>query len=278
MKKVRFALGIIMISASFSACVKKAYDNPPDVSYLDPNLPVNATIKNLVNSAFATLPTIGSSRILGDTTISGIVIGDDRSGNIYKQIVIEDTSRGGMIILIDRTNLYNDYPAGRKIYIKAKGLYLANYKGLPEIAYSVDAAGNTSGIPSTLLNNFLVKGSYPNTIQPTVLSIADLIHNPYPYLNTLITLTHMQFDAASAGVAYSSISVSTNRTVVGTDSASCTALGSLVMYNSSYSTFQPAITPTGNGSLTGIVSIYVSTPQFVLRDTTDVQFTNPRCN
>lgn len=255
-----------------ASCVKKEYDSPPNTSQLDPQLPVNATLRNLVDNMFAVLPTPGKSRVLGDTILYGIVTGDDKSGNIYKQIYIQDTSGGGMVILIDRTNLYGDFPTGRKVYIKTKGLYLTNYKGLPEIAYSVDATGSTSGIPSALIDNYIVKASYPNTVTPKPLTIEELKSNPYQYLNTLVTLTGMQFDATSAGVPYSAANQSTNRTIT-----NCEHTGQIVMYNSSYSTFQPALTPSGNGSITGIVTIYLSTPQFVLRDTTDVAFTGTRC-
>lgn len=82
----------------------------------------------------------------------------------------------------------------------------------------------------------------------------------------------MQFDAGSANVPYSDASASTNRTVT-----NCSHTASLSMYNSSYATFQPAITPNGNGTIAGIISIYISTPQFVLRDTSDIRFTDPRC-
>jgi hypothetical protein len=81
----------------------------------------------------------------------------------------------------------------------------------------------------------------------------------------------MQFETASAGVVYSLASSSTNRSI-----SDCPFSGRLTMYNSSYSTFQAAITPTGKGSIVGIFTTYYTTPQFVLRDTTDVIFTEPR--
>jgi hypothetical protein len=91
-------------------------------------------------------------------------------------------------------------------------------------------------------------------------------------VNTLVTLKDMQFDNSSANVVYSDPNLSTNRAL--TD---CGHSAQITMYNSNYATFQAAITPNGNGNITGIITMYLSTPQFVLRDTTDVHFTNPRC-
>lgn len=275
MKLFRLSLMCLLSATVITSCVKKDFDSPPDTSGADPHLPVNTTLRQLTTSALG-LP-VGKGRVLGDSTVYGIVVGDDRSGNIYKQIIIEDSAGGGMCVVLDKTNLYGDFPVGRKVYIKTNGLYLMNYKGLPEIVFSVDALGNSTGIPSSLINNYLVKASFPHIITPTTVTITDLYGNATQYLNTLIKLEHMQFDDASAGVPYSAAASSTNRTIIETDATTCGQTGQIVMYNSSYATFQPVLTPTGNGTIVGLMSIYISTPQLTLRDTTDVQFTGTRC-
>ncbi len=269
MRLLKLSVLCLVCAAGISSCVKQAFDAPVKAGTVDPNLAVNANIG--IFSASCLDLEANTSRLLGDSIVSGIVIGDDRSGNIYKQIVVQD-SFGGIAILLDRTNLYGDFPVGRKVYIKLKGLYLVNYRGLPEIAYAIDTnTGGTSGIPSALIGNFIVPASYPHTVTPTVATIADLFSSPSRYLNTLVKLENMEFDGPSANVLYSLSTSSTNRTI-----KDCPFSGALTMYNSSYSTFQSAITPNGKGSITGIFTTYYTTPQFVLRDTTDVAFTNAR--
>jgi hypothetical protein len=270
MKTLRLPILYFLVIAALGSCVKQDFETPPDTSKYDPYLPVNGTLKQLSESCLS-IP-IDKYRILGDTTVYGIVVGDDRSGNIYKKLFIQDSSGGGMSLILDETYLYGDYPVGRKIYIKLKGLYLYNYKGLPEIVASVDALGKTSGIPSSLIKQYIVKASYPNFVSPTEVDPSELFSNPYKYANTLIKLKGMQFDDLSANTFYSSPSASTNRTVT-----SCDKSVSLTMYNSSYSTFQSAITPNGNGTITAILTIYLTTPQLTLRDTADIQFTSLRC-
>jgi hypothetical protein len=270
MKLLKLSILTLLFTASITSCVKQEYDAPPNANSIDPSKVVNSQISYLTESCLNLES--NKARVLGDSTISGVVIGDDRSGNIYKQIFIQDTAGGGMVILLDRTNLYGDYPVGRKIFVKLNGLYLVNYRGLPEIAYYVDpATGSTSGIPSSLIGDFITKGSYPNTVTPKVVTISDLFSSPARYLNTLIKMEDMQFDAASSNVLYSNPSSSTNRTI-----KDCPFTGALTMYNSSYSTFQSGITPSGKGSITGIFTTYYTTPQFVLRDTLDVMFTGTR--
>ena len=278
MKGIRFAaLGLTLIGTlAINSCIKKSFDNPPDLSSFDPHLPVNLKIRDLVSPLWGTN---GSYRVLGDSTIYGIVIADDHSGNFYKQIIIQD-STAGINVSVANTYLYNDYPIGRKVYIKLKGLYITSYKGNPELAYAVTAGGNTAtGIPPTLQDSFIVKASYPNTVIPRECRLTDLSF-PGPYLNMLLKLDNMQFDTVSMNTVYalpSSAATSTSRTLVECNSGSGTA-SSIVLYNSSYATFFNAITPSGYGTITGVLTVYGSTNQFQIRDTTDVQFTEPRCN
>jgi hypothetical protein len=271
MKRAYFSFLVLAGSILLNSCLKQNYSTPPDVSSVDPHLAVNGKLHDLAYSAqYLTSGT--KSRILGDSTVYGIVVGDDRSGNLYKKIVIQDTSEAGITLIIDRTYLYADFPVGRKVYVKLKGLYLVNYKGTPEIVYSVNPDGTTGGIPSALIGNYIVKANYPNTVTPVVVSLTDLYSNAFKYVNRLVKLDNMQFDASSSGTLYSDPNVSTNRTI-----QDCAKTATITMYNSSYATFQSDTTPTGNGSIVGLISLYVSTPQFVLRDTTDVKFTSPRC-
>jgi len=256
------------------ACVKQKYTDPPDTTTFDPNLPVNASLLSLANQAFSM--NAGQYRVLGDTTVYGIVIADDKSGNFYKQIVIQD-STGGIVVTLDKTTIYGDYPIGRKVYIKLKGLLLMNYKGLPEITYSVSAAGTTTGIPSSLLDNYIVKASYPNTVTPKEFSASDLTStNLQPYYNTLIKIDNMQFGVTFIGSIYAA-PTSTGSYATSDTITSCNHLVNLVMYNSAFATFQPYLMPTGNGPVTTVLSSYNGSIQLLIRDTSDIQFNGPRC-
>jgi len=273
MKFVRLSALLLTASLFINSCVKQDPGTPPSTKNYDPNLPVQTSIQTF--STMGANMNIASSRILGDTTISGIVVANDQSGNIYKQIMIEDSSKYGIVVYLDKTYLYSDYPVGRKVYVKLKGLTLTNYKGLPEIVYTADVAGNTTGIPSGLIPTYVIKASYPNIPPITEVTIFDIKSNPNKYLNSLVKITGVQFDGLSNNVAYaqpSAIATGTNRTI-----EDCQHTASVILYNSGYASFQSLTTPTGNGTLTCICSQYGSSVQLLMRDTTDVQFKAPRC-
>ena len=275
MKKIIFS-ALIVISLSMltiTSCVKQKFDAPPDASNVDPNLPVNSSIWYLKNTLYTGQPTL----IDTDLTISGIVIADDRSGNFYKQIVIQDTS-SGIAVLLGRNSLYTDYPIGRKVYIKCKGLYIGEYNGFVQLGYLPDNSNSLSDIPTNLITKYVVKANYPNVVAPRVIPITQIktlnaINKKW--IGTLIQFDSVEVTQAQAGGPYAqdaSISSGTDRTVM-----DCAGT-SIIMRNSGYSLFRNYPMPTGKGSMTSIMSVYGTTVQMLLRDTTDLKMNAPRCN
>ena len=252
-----------------TSCVKKDFDAPPDKSTYDPKIPVTHTIAQL--QAMQQGKAIDS-----DVVISGIVVMDDKSGNYYKKMVIQDAT-GGMEILIDQYNLYNDYPVGRKVYLKCKGLFLGNYGQNLQLGYTPDQTGTLSNIPAVLVSDFIVKANYPNPIIPDTVTLSQLAspNGAKKYLNTLVAIKKVEFAEDNVGIPYAqlaSLASATNLTV-----QDCSG-GKITMRNSGYSKFQPYITPSGNGVLVGIYTRYNTTPQLYIRDTNDVKFNGSRCD
>jgi Family of unknown function (DUF5689) len=279
MKKLNFLVSLTATGLLFlSSCLKQKFDNPPQLSNFDPNLQVTMKIRDLVSPFWGI--TTNKYKVCGDDVIYGIVTADDRSGNFYKQIVMQD-STGGINIVMNNTALYGTYPIGRKLYIKLKNLTVMSYKGLPQLCYYYDSSATQKpvGIPASLQDSFIVPASYPNTVTPKELRITDLNGFPDPYYNMLVQLDNMQFDSSIVGLPYalpSSSAISTSRTLWGCNNG--TLSSSIVLYNSGFADFFSATLPSGYGTITGIYTVYGSTNQFQIRDTTDVNFTQSRCH
>ena len=202
--------------------------------------------------------------------ISGIVNADDRSGNYYKQISIQDTS-GGITIRMDGNNLYTDYPVGRRVYVKLKGLFLGDYNGLIQLGGSSDAAGtNVNPIASNLFGSYVLKGSTGNTITPRVVTVATLDNS---LQSMLIQLDNAEFVAADTNKTYADAvnQQSANRNV-----RQCTG-SNIIVRTSGFANFAGINVPNGNGTLLAIYTTFGSTKQLIIRDTSDVRFTGQRC-
>jgi hypothetical protein len=269
---------IALLAFGLSACVRQKFDNPPDTSGIDPNLPVNSSIwalKSRVNTASSNVVPV---MIEDDITIAGVVVADDRSGNYYKQIVIQDTS-SGIAVLIGRSNLYNDFPIGRKIYIKCKGLWLGAYGRFVQLGTTPDADGRLGDIPTPSIDKYIVKGKFDlSQVKPLPMTISQLTPintTNEKLMGRLIELDEVEFVGSDVDTSYAlppTTSSGTDRTI-----QDC-ANNTIVLRTSGYSNFRAVKTPSGNGKLLAIYSRYNSTAQLTIRDTTDVKFYGERCN
>ncbi|MBS1733489.1 MAG: choice-of-anchor J domain-containing protein [Bacteroidetes bacterium] len=272
MNKILNALtAVILITSAvtFSAC-KKTFDNPPGAS--DPALVANTTI-----SALKALHTNAGAYdvITSDLIISGIVVADDRSGNLYKQLFIQDAT-GGLQILLDAVDLYNTYPVGRRIFIHCKDLCISDYNGLMELGVKATVAGLPSleGIPSNAISKYVVGGSINNPVTPIVVNQSQLGTNMQDkYLGSLIQLDGYEFGDTT--VTYSD--TSTYKSTVNLDIRNCSGQ-SIIIRTSAYADFAAKKVAKGNGSVVAIYTTFGTTKQLLLRTEDDVKFTGFRCN
>lgn len=92
---------------------------------------------------------------------------DDRSGNYYKTLVIQDAT-GGIEVKFDGY-LYNQFPVGRQVYIKCKGLVLTDYAGLTQLAGSVveeNGQKRSIGLTEAQVRTAVLKGTLGNARRP----------------------------------------------------------------------------------------------------------------
>jgi hypothetical protein len=277
MKKIVTILTSLVLLVSISSCVKEKFDAPPASNNVDPSgLTANTTIANLKTKWVQAQLT----KITDDFIISGVVNADDKSGNLYKVISIEDAT-GGIQIKVDASYLYNDYPIGRKVFVKCKGLYISDYSGLIQLGGYIDVSGTQpalGGIPYAILSSTVVKGMSGIKLTPKDISFGQLKTGAYQSM--LVRFPEAQFLPTDTGKVYADVVYknSMNRTV--SDCFGSTA----IIRTSGYSAFANQLTASGGGSLTAIASYYSFNAgfdpagvQLVIRDLNDVQFSGPRC-
>jgi len=250
-------------------CKSKKWTTPNDNNLSDPEFPIQKTIAELRSG----MGTTGAKEIKENIIISGVVIADDRSGNFYKQIIIDDGT-AAIPILLDAYNLYNDYPIGRKIFVKCKGLFTGFYYKLPQLGFTANEKGSLSPIPFYLWDTYLIKGSVGNKIIPIEVSIADAMKAKPELYNRLIKIKEAQIIDTLAAPAYAlpaSLSSATNIQLMNCDS------NIILWRNSGFAKFQSYKPPYGKGTITAIYTVYNNTPQLMIRDTADVQLKSARC-
>jgi len=272
---IRFALVALIFTTIITAC-KKTYQAPPQSS--NPKLIVTSTIKDLK----ARHKVSGAFDMINDSTIiSGIVIANDKSGNLYKEMYIRDET-GAIAVELSGT-LYTNFPVGKRVYIKCYGMCLSDYNNMIQLGVKAIINGSPSleSVPTPLVPNYVIGGALnsPDSAKPKIVTQADLTLTgsfmQFPLLGDLIQLDGYEFQLSDTRKTYgdtSSYKKSGELYI-----KSCSGTSSLMVRTSGYADFAAKNPEAGNGSITAIYTVYGSTKQLVIRDTTDVKFSGARC-
>ncbi|HUH74469.1 MAG TPA: DUF5689 domain-containing protein [Chitinophagales bacterium] len=256
----------VLASTLTTSCIKDKYDEPVQLPDVDPNLEVNLTIEQL-KDLYKTEPV----QITEDYIISGVVISDDQDGNVYQTLIIQDET-GGVGFRVQRTDLFTDFPFGRKVYVKLKGLWVGSFNNLIQIGAADDGQGSVTLISASFVGDFFVKGPRGQVVTPLEIDIADLSSK---YQNTLIKLKDVQFIESQAGkVTYADAVKKQNGT---TNLEDCNG-NKIELRTSGYAKFAGDVVPAGKGDVVAIYQIYKASNQLLINRTSDVQLTNSdRC-
>lgn len=267
MKKYLSFAFLAVLLTGISGCIKHA-DAPP-AGGVDPNLTVNYTIAQAVKQCVqnGNLPYKFTQNLI----IAGVVVGNDSSGNIYKNIALED-STGGIMLYLDYKYLYQDYPIGMRLFIKLNGLLVARSDSIYEIAY--DSSGTAVDMPSTYFPNYIFPGKWNIAVAPKVVTIPQLKSNN-SYQSELIELDNVEFQPNYVGKPFADGYTNTSGNLVVQDCS-----GNIItVYTSGYADFANQPAPGGNGKLLAIYGNYDGVPQLTIRDLGDLAgMTGTNCN
>ncbi len=258
MKNIIKIIAFISILTFFlTSCVKENFEDLPLPTH-KVDFEANTTIKDLKEMFDFT------DVITDDIIIKGTVISDDKYGNFYKKIVIQD-STGGIEIQVNDFDLYRLFPVGQLVYVKCKNLIIGEYKGVMQLTY--DSNGSSERLPANTVKKYIFKSDGGIPIVPKTVKIPELNSE---HINTLIKLENVEFDISELALTYATQNQDASRTL--TDFAENT----LIVRTSSHADFALDTLPSGNGDITAIFTVYNSDKQINIRNTNEVNLTNNR--
>ena len=244
-----------IVVASFTSCVKTEFDEPPvsEVCTKDPTMTI-AELK--------AMHTPGQEEIIpAGTVISGLVVADDESGNFYRNIILEDET-AGIEIRFNITDLYNEFPVGRRITIDVDSLLLSDYNGVTQVGE----------IQQAMIGDRFCKGEKDNVLEPELVTMDQLDDS---YISRLVRIDEVEFAAGSADAPWAD---AVNLQSVNHTLEECGTNEELIVRSSGFADFASVRTPAGSGSITGIYSVFGDTRQFYIRDLDDVDMEMDRCD
>lgn len=242
----------LLFLISFCVACSKTYDIPP----LKPVASGPAINIAQIKAKFKTGQTY---TFQNDSNLYCVITADETCGNLYQELYVKDVTGGLHIGLTSGGGLFT----GDSIRINLKGATLQEDNRL----ITVD------GIPP---ETNIVKFASGWNVQPVKRPLSDLIANTNA-TNTaqslLVEISDVAFVAADRNQFFAN---EATRTALTRTLNTCGGI-QLIVRTSGYSLLAGKRTPSGMGSITGILSQYGTTFQLLVRSVSDINMNLPLC-
>lgn len=284
MKHLSYAAGIAL--AGVLAGCQADMDTPLLEHPIAP-IEANTTILELKEMFENQTVQLGTKENGEHYVIHGRVVSSDASGNIYKQLVIQDET-AALAFSINQGSLYNEYRLGQDMVVDLTGLYLGYYRGLQQVGAPDDPYNGApqlgfmavdywksnayyNGLPDPEFKVVKFNDNYPADQYYCISfdSFDEINNGTLPEMQSqLVEFRNVHFSIVEGEETYAPYQETVNRTLVDSNGQTMT------VRNSGYSNFYNQELPLGTGTVRGILSYYGDAYQLTLRDVTDVMITN----
>lgn len=273
MKSKKYIPGLLLLISIFAvSCVDNNENDPPVREFvIDPVVTVQQ-VKALYNDQLALNYQLRHPvEIVHGWALQGIITASDKKdGNLYKEAFIQDGT-GGLRLLFESTSgLY----IGDSVILNLKGLYIGDYGDFWQVGGEpyVDASGSIR-VSGMNMDKQVLKLSINNPTYPDTITITQAKSSSF--LGKLVTLKNVQFTDDAINQTYGDLSgdtpASANRDLMNCDKKK------IIVRTSGYASFADELISDMNGTITGIVTIFSSDYQLIIRDFKEVKLTNERC-
>jgi hypothetical protein len=245
-KTIKLPIVIVLIAVFFMSC-EREFDSPPIPQISE------GQIINL--EQLRELHTGSDLTITDSLSVYAVVTMDETSGNLYKEAYVQDGTASMYLRFTSSSGLYE----GDSIRIDLQGTTLKMYNMMLQLD-SLDAD-----------LNIFKQATQLATVSETT-TLAEIALDGSSFQAKLVQINNVEFicDDLNNSFADGANQESLNRYLqdeIGNQ---------LIVRTSGYSNFADQIIPSGNGTVTAIVSQYNDDVQILLRRPSEAQLTNDR--
>ena len=122
-KKI-YTLPLLVMAILMAGC-ERDYDAPPLNEPIYTGAQPNLTLKQL-KEKYSAATAESPLEIMEDYIVKAYITGNDESGNIFKQIIVQDAT-AALPIQLDQGNVYTTYRRGQEVFINLKGMCISVY-------------------------------------------------------------------------------------------------------------------------------------------------------
>jgi hypothetical protein len=273
MIKCRIFYGSVVLVTALAGCVDNNETDPPVKDFVPDTLITVQQVKNLYASQLAIEDY--TQRFPVEIThrwaLKGVITASDKTdGNLYKEAYIQDASGGIRLVFESSSGLY----IGDSVIVNLKGLFIGDYGNFWQVG-GVPYTESDGDIRVSGMNTGrqVLKISVNNQTHPDTVTISQA--KSAFYLGRLVTLKDVQFTDAAVNKTYADISTDPPETV-NRDLMDCTK-SKIIVRTSGYASFAGDTIRDSRGTMTGIITIFSTDYQFIIRDINEVRLTEERC-
>lgn len=196
-------------------------------------------------------------RIDGDLRIAGRITANDRNGNLYYTVCIED-STGGIALRVGADNLYRRYWIGAEVTVRCNGLWLGAYGGALQLGAAPAGAFEVDPIAESEAGLYVTVDTGRQTeVIPYAIAVAQCSPR---YLYTQVRLEGVQFaeEDLLRGWCDTLPDPDTGEAVVAAASRRLIDRkgDTLAVYTSPYADYAALPLPAGSGAVEGVLSYF----------------------
>ena len=186
MKKTIIAIFALAALASCQSLIEEwqpVFSIDPDepawfVPYTEETLPDFSGTFTTIKDLKAMYKNGKPMEVTGNVWIKGQVTSSDKTGNIYRELYIQDKT-GGIDLKLGKSSLYSEYSLGQWVYVHCDGLTLGAYNGMPQLGLEADQTTTneyeTSYIDvQTIIDQHVFRGAFDKPLKPTEVTEADV--------------------------------------------------------------------------------------------------------
>lgn len=212
-----------------------------------------------------------------DEAIEGYVISSDEGGNFYKKIYIQNENKTqALSVALDKSGIYTEFPIGAKVQLRLKGLTTQHNNAITEVGYEIyknpksgrESVGSMAeAIYKTHLYDMGGERKTLASLAKEVTSIETVKNDAQ--VGQLITLKGVHFPNEVVGKTM----YDKNKDLGGATNYKLTdANGKTIDFRtSSYAKFKDEKVPSGTLDVTGVLSKFNTSWQFMVSNYADIK-------
>jgi hypothetical protein len=237
--------------------------DPSDVQFPSERCGGIVPMPNTTLAQLRAMCTTNLQQITTNVVVEGVVAANDKSGNLFKQLFIQDET-GGMEFKVDLAGLYVEFPVGTKIVVNCNGMWLGKYGGVVQLGGNYNNSIGRLEADKFYKNVYTIaSGLAVDPIPVEINQITDAL------LGRLIVLNGVQFSNSELGLSWAPGAV-TNRWLEDFWE------NRIIVRTSNYASFANNILPSKKGEFTAILSKFNADYQLYVRSLADVKLIEPR--